>query len=592
MKSKFCYTILIYILSIVPSFFAQQKFYLDLNNRDNDIFTVTLIPEKLSDENRIFQFASTAPGTYQRMDIGKYVKSFKAYDQKGNEIETNHESLNQWSISNPAEVKKIIYEVEDTWDAEVDSNYIYRMCGSSIGDDNVLINGQCVFGYFHEMQSEPIEVKIYYPDDWLLGTALQLNDDGYYEAKNYDYIVDSPILLGKLTKDSMLISNTKVNIYTYSKTGLIKSSDILSSVEDVLNAVDDFTEGLPVDHYTFLFHFEDVTNGAWEHSYSSIYVYREDTLTNQLLSNIRDIVSHEFFHIVTPLNIHSELVEKFNFVNPVMSQHLWLYEGVTEWASDILLLRDSAISLENYLNKFQHKLSNADIYDKTISLTNLGVNSTELTNQYPNIYEKGAIVGGLLDIRLLELSNGKRGLREIINELSEKYGPDESFSEENFFNEFTDMTYPEIKDFIDKYIKGIESLPIGEYFEKLGITYSEEGFPDSSQLSLGLTMGYNGKFVIMSVSEDSPNFNTIKANDLIEKLDNEELTINNIQQVLTMINTTRRIGDTLQVTVLRDNILVDASLILTPKIIKHSFSINENASGEQIELRNSWSRNL
>ncbi|HSP87891.1 MAG TPA: PDZ domain-containing protein [Ignavibacteriaceae bacterium] len=591
MKIKFSSIPFLIIIVSVP-FFSQQRFHINLNNRENDLFTVTLIPENLSAENNIFQFASTAPGTYQRMDIGKYVKSFKAYDENESEIETKHESVNQWSISNPVKVKKIIYEVEDTWDAVVDSNYIHRMCGSTISDDNVLINGQCVFGYFHGMQSYPIVVKIDYPSDWMIGTALQLNDAGYYEAKSYDYIVDSPILLGKLTQDSIIISDTKVNVYTYSKTGLIKSSHILSSVTDVLNAVDDFTDGLPVDHYTFLFHFEDVTNGAWEHSYSSVYVYREDTLTNQFLNSIRDIVSHEFFHIVTPLNIHSELVEEFNFEKPVMSQHLWLYEGVTEWASDILLLRDSVTSLDEYLYKFQLKLANADNYDKSISLTTLGINSTELSNQYPNIYEKGAIVGALLDIRLLELSQGKQGLREVINKLSESYGPDESFSEENFFNEFADLTNPEIKYFFDNYIKGADPLPVKEYFEKLGIEYSEEGYPDSSQLSLGVSIGYNGKFIILNVGKESPNYNAIQAGDLIEKIEDDTLTLNNVQTILHRINTTKKIGERLKITILRDDKPFDVELILSPRRIKHSFSINENATKEQIELRNAWMRNL
>ena len=207
---------------------------------------------------------------------------------------------------------------------------------------------------------------------------LNLTIDGYYEAESYDQIVDSPILLGKLTKESTTVSKTNVDIYTYSKTGLIKSSDILESIEDILKAEDKFTEGLPVDHYTFLFHFEDMSAGAWEHNYSSEYVYREDTLSERLIQNIRSTVAHEFFHVVLPLNIHSELIEKFNFEKPVMSQHLWLYEGVTEWAANILELRDSLISLDDYLKVLQQKLTYADNFSDTISLTYLGVHSVDL----------------------------------------------------------------------------------------------------------------------------------------------------------------------------------------------------------------------
>ena len=44
-----------------------------------------------------------------------------------------------------------------------------------------------------------------------------------------------------------------------------------------------------------------------------------------------DNAAHEFFHIVTPLSIHSEEIQYFDFNQPKMSEHLWLYEGSTEY---------------------------------------------------------------------------------------------------------------------------------------------------------------------------------------------------------------------------------------------------------------------
>ena len=592
MKTKFSFILFLFLFSAIPSL-AQQKFYLDLNDRGNDIFTVTLLPQKLSEENRIYQFASTAPGTYERMDLGRFVRSFQAYDKDGNEIETKQESLNQWSISQPENVEKIIYEIEDTWDTPVDSDYVYRMGGSNIEDDNVLINGHCLFGYFHGMQSEPILVKIDYPDDWLAGTALKLNDDGYYEAETYDHIVDSPILLGNLTRESTTVSETKVDVFTYSKTGLIKSSDILGLIEDILKAEDDFTKGLPVDDYTFLFHFQDVSHGAWEHSYSSEYIYKEDSLTERLKQSIRETVAHEFFHIVTPLNIHSELVEKFNFEKPVMSQHLWLYEGVTEWASHILILRDSITTLEDYLNDLHRKIMYSDNFPDSISLTYLGVNAVDLHDQYINIYMKGAVVAALLDIRLLDLSNGERGLREVINELSHKYGPKKPFNEKTFFGDFTAMTYPEIADFFNRYVKGTEPLPLKEYYEKIGINYVKEGGYDSSQISLGIQVGFDGEnFIIAKVDDESPYSDILKAGDIIDKVDGEKLSMANVQKIFSQISKTHKIGDKIEMTVLRDDEPIDLELTLIARKNNHIFSVNENATEKEIELRNAWMRNL
>lgn len=582
---------ILYVFACV-NIFPQQEFHLDLTKVKDDLFHVVLYPEQLSEENNIYQFAATAPGTYQTMDMGRFVRSFKAFDENGNEIETENISTNQYLISDPLKVKKIEYSIDDTWGTHVDSNKIYLMCGSSIEESNVLINGQCVFGYFEGMQSEPIKVKINYPEDWSIGTALPKNKNGFYEAPTYDYIVDSPILLGKLSQDSIKINKTNIKIFTYSKTGLIKSSDLLLSIKDILKATSDFTNGLPVENYTFLFHFGINTAGAWEHSYSSEYIYREQPLTENFVDNIRSTIAHEFFHIVTPLNIHSELVEKFNFVKPVMSQHLWLYEGTTEWASDIMQLRDNLISLKDYLNELQKKLIITDLFDHNISLTELSRRSTELQDQYYNIYTKGAVVASLLDIRLLDLSNGKRGLREVINELSKKYGPHKSFSEKNFFDDFTKMTYPEISDFFKKYVEGTEELPLKEYFKKIGINYYEFRGYDSSNVFLGIQFGFKEpNLVVVEVDKNSPNSGIVLLGDILSKINGVKVTFGNAQKILSQLRE-KKVGAKVIMTVIRNDEEKNLTLELSAKPIKHVFEIDQNPSQKELQLRKAWLKNL
>ncbi len=581
-------TFLVLFSSII---YSQEKFIVRINTND-DLFHVDLFPDSLSSTNNIYQFAATAPGTYEALDIGRFVKTFKAYDNDGNEIPTQNISTNQWKLTNPQKIKKIEYTIEDTWDSKNDSETIYQMCGSNIEPDNSLINGECVFGYFKGLQTHPIKIKIECPENWRTGTALKLDPDGYYEAPTYDYVVDSPILTGILSEDSIKVGNAAIKIFTYSKTGAIKSDTLISSIKDILQAESQFTNGLPVDHYTFLFHLGSFNAGAWEHSYSSEYVLLENALDKLNLQNTRSIIAHEFFHVVTPLNIHSELVEKFNFVKPVMSRHLWLYEGTTEWAANILELRDSLISLEDYLNVIRRKILIMQGFNKNISLTELGVHSVEMPDQYPDIYNKGAVVSGLLDIRLLELSKGTKGLREVINELSKKYGPKQSFSEENFFDEFVNMTYPEIKDFIKDYIEGTEDLPIKDYYQKLGIDYYESKGLDSSKTSMGISLGVKGNhFVVSGVSENSPNKDEIIPGDMIFSFDGDELTFNNVGEKFREYQN-KSIGDTVKTVVVRNDKKVDINIILGPSERKYIFEINPTPSPGQLELRNAWMKNL
>jgi len=452
------------------------KFNINLNDRSEDTFKVTVTAPKLTVENNIFQFASTAPGTYQVMDIGRFVRSFIALDKKGRLLKTVNISTNQFKLLQPEKVHTIIYEIAETYDNFVDEHPIYPMAGTSIEDNHALINGQAVFGYFKGMQSRPVNIKIDYPSDWIVGTALKLNEDGTYSANNYDQVVDSPILLGNITKASTNVEGTVVDIYTYSENGLVKSSQVLKSMEGMLTSASKFLGGLPVNHYTFLIHLEQNTlnpKGAWEHSYSSEYTLSEKPW-DQMEQGFKDTAAHEFFHVVTPLNIHSEVIQKFNFIKPVPSRHLWLYEGTTEWASHMMLFRSGEKTLDDYLTVLRRKsYISKNYFDIDYSLQDISLNSytVEGAKQYPNVYMKGALVAGLLDIKILELSNGEKGLIDVIKALAKKYGPNKPFGDATFYDEFTAFTYPEIGEFLDLYVKKATPLPLKEYYQKIGIKY-------------------------------------------------------------------------------------------------------------------------
>lgn len=508
-------------------------YVVDLTDRADDLFDVTLYVDNLGPENAVYQFASTAPGTYQVMDIGRYVRSFSAFDESDAAIPVEQITVNQWRISAPDRVRRIEYSVAETWDTPVEENNIYRMCGTSIEADHALINGQGVFGYPTGMQDRPLRITIERPDTWMIGTALSTNSAGDYLADDYDHVVDSPLLMGRLSKASLDVRGTTVDIFTYSVTDYVKSSAILDAVEGILHSAGDFLVELPVDRYTFLFHFEDATVGAWEHSYSSSYVYAESFFDHAIQASIPDVAAHEFFHIVTPLNIHSEIIEQFNFVTPVASEHLWLYEGTTEWAAHAMQLRSGLITLDEYLDRIEQKLRIDDNYDETYSLSKLALTSFEPggQKQYGNIYMRGALVAGLLDIRLLELSGGSRGLREVLLELSKMYGKDRAFDEASFIDHFTEMTYPQIGDFFRDYVRDAKPLPIAEYYGKLGVSYQPEMKTGERVAATGVTIGFNGtSFAIGQVSGMAEECG-YKVDDEIVSVNDEPLTVSNYQQV-------------------------------------------------------------
>lgn len=486
MPARNVYAALALVLGLTGTAAAQQSpigYAIDLTDRADDRFKVTAWVSGLTADNAVYQFAATAPGTYQVMNIGRFVRSFEAFDAAGKPVPVEQVSVNQWKLGDAPRVRTIRYSIAETWDTKVDRHQVYLMCGTSMEQDHVLINPHAVIGYPTGMQARPVRLRIRYPASWKVGTALQRDRGGAYLADDYDHLVDSPILLGRLTEARTRVTGVPVEIFTYSKTDRIKSAQLLEAMDEMLQAAGRFLGKLPVERYAFLYHFDDRPAGAWEHSLSSEYVLQEGEFTDSVGRYVTDIAAHEFFHIVTPLNIHSEIIEHFNFVTPVPSQHLWLYEGTTEWAAHAMQLRSGLKSPEEYLKKIIQKMQiDRANFDSTYSLRELSLTSYSDSGQaqYGNIYMRGALTAGLLDIRLLELSGGTRGLQDLIADLTRKYGKHRSFPEATLVDTLVAMTYPGIRHFFDRYVWESQRLPIAEYYGRIGIRLVEA--PDGTPL--------------------------------------------------------------------------------------------------------------
>jgi predicted metalloprotease with PDZ domain len=566
--------------------------------KSTDEFQVALkLPKKLKKDQAIYQFASTAPGTYQVMDMGRFVRNFQALDAKGQPLEAKQISTNQWQLAQPDKTREIRYTIAETWDTPVNEHRIYRMCGSSLEADHALLNGQTILGYPQGMQNQPLKLKINYPSGWKAGSALTPDAQGYYHAKDYDQAVDSPILLGRLTEATTKLGDAEVALYCYSKTDQIKAEPLLADMQKMLNAAQSFLVQLPVKRYAFLYHFEDQSQGAWEHSYSSEYTLREQPLTPEYAQSITDMAAHEFFHIVTPLNIHSEIIEHFNFVQPTGSQHLWLYEGTTEWAAHMMQLRGGLITLDNYLNTLHDKVAYDHLRaDTTYSLKKLGLNSftDEGQQQYGNIYQRGAMTAALLDLRLLELSGGKRGLREVLLELAKQYGPSKPISEQQFFDDFTKATYPEIRDFFTRYVENAEPLPLQEYYGKVGIRYDAALATGRKLGSLG-TNGYGMQAAGLTFTQVSSVLQAcgVAQGDQLVAFNGQALKPETIRATFAAMQAVPPATD-VELTIRHEGTekKIRCRTVERPEIKRYNFALNPQATPQQLALRQAWLKNL
>jgi predicted metalloprotease with PDZ domain len=190
------------LLLAAPAAAQPLRYTVDLADRVGHTFGVTLDVDSLpsaATAGGIFQFAATAPGTYQVMNVGRFVRRFEALDAAGRPIAAERVSTNQWRVADPRRVRRIRYTIKATRDTTVAEHPIYEMCGSALRATYAMINGQAVFGFPKGMQAAPLSVRLTnQPAGWTIATALR-SSAGRFRADDYDHLVDSPLLLGRLT---------------------------------------------------------------------------------------------------------------------------------------------------------------------------------------------------------------------------------------------------------------------------------------------------------------------------------------------------------------------------------------------------------
>lgn len=578
----------------------QIIYNINVQNSEDDLFHVTVLTSHLTEKNGIYNFAATAPGTYHQLDFGRFVKTFKAFDENGNELPTKNISTNMWEIEDVLRLSKIEYDIEDTFDSEIKKNQPAPMCGSGIDEDFIAINTFAILGYFEGLQSFPVKLKVEYNSDWIIGTSLISDENGYYTADTYDRLADSPILMGELTVATTKVGEIGVEVYVFAIDTALYAQKILILADDVLQSSKGFVGYAPVENYKFLMLLlseeyydtnELMGGGALEHSYSSLYV---QSATENDLPRLRSTMAHEFMHILTPINLCSEIIHNYNFAVPTASEHIWLYEGVTEWVSDIMQLRSGLITTEEYLNQFSRKLRINDGFDPNISLSkmSLEVYIDSVKPLFFNFYNRGAATAALLDIRLLELSNGKRGLREVYLTLLERYGKDRPFPEDKFLDIFVEMTYPEIEDFINNYIRGSKPLPFVEYMAMLGFSYTKENFSKDTRPTIGINISENeeGELFLISVNNDAQKFG-LTAGDILIKVFGEEINIKTAREVLLKLDD-MGVGDPYEMVVRRGEKEITLTGELLQRKTRHIFEEMEELTPKQQTMRESWVKNL
>lgn len=607
----------------------QYEYTLDLTVVKDDQVKVVLIPPKIKDSETTFYMPKIIPGTYSVADYGRFVQDFKAFDKKGRELTVEKTSTNSWKISKSNKLAKVTYWVKDSYDSDVEGAAIFEPAGTNIEEGkNFVINSAGFFGYFENMTRAPFKFNVVRDSDMYGSTGLIATSTGLpldqslgleevkpevsnakvdtYLTESYDHLIDNPLMYCEPDTSIINVAGAEILISAYSPGEVVKSEEIKGAIEQILMAQKEYLGGkLPVDKYAFICYFTErpVTSiGALEHSYSSLYSMRNQPI-NTMIRLFNRFAAHEFFHIVTPLNIHSQEIHQFDFNEPKMSKHLWLYEGITEFFAGNVQVKYGIMSQDQYLGVLQNKMVAASTrFNDTLAFTDLSKYTLDkYPDEYGNVYQKGALIGMCLDLKLRSLSDGKYGVQNMMADLAEKFGKDQAFNDEELFDIITEMTYPEIRAFFSTYVEGNTPLPYSKMLALAGVDYvpSEKRMEISMGVPQG-AFGYNPEKKRLFIA-DPERLNAfgkafgLKNGDVLVGINGKEIPLSGIGAFFQGIRAEMEVGNEFTYTVLRqaeDGAEVEVDL--TTEIVeveveyKHILSLNEEPTEAQLAVRNGW----
>ena len=591
--------------------------FIDLTSVTDDKVPVTIDPGIITQEKVTFRLPKVVQGTYTVSNFGSYIEGFKAFDYKGAEIPVFKLDDNSWTISNANNLDNITYWVNDTYDQEIvggiGQKVPFSPAGTNIEPDNYVLNLHGFVGYFDSLKKNQYKLDVKAPATFERRSALQETDvksgpDGTtitasYFAPRYFDITDNPMMYGKLDVDEFMVGDIKIVLSVYSPNKKHSASSIKDAMSKMMTAqkeyLGDINSTARYDIYLYLSSMEEGAPkgfGALEHHTSTVVVFPEDTPLDALTQSMTDVVSHEFFHIVSPLSVHSEDIHYFDYNNPTFSKHLWMYEGVTEYFANHFQINKGLITEDEFFTRIMNKIKMASAMDDTMSFTVMSENvlNQPYSRNYLNVYQKGALIGMCLDILIREESNGNRGILTLMKELSMKYGKNKPFEDDKLIDEITAMTYPSIGEFFKKHVVGTSPIDYNKFFEKVGLTLLE------SKVKTNYIQN-DGRFIFAPNIETGTiaftemvgnnsfwNEQGVKAGDDIVEVNGVKLTFQNAQQVLTEMYMWQP-GKNINVKLNRNgeevviNTETTQSYTLGKKLVA-----SDSATDKQNKLRNAW----
>ncbi len=557
--------------------------YFEVNMTLNDIEKIDALNKK---DFVDFKMPVWTPGSYLVREYAKNVESVKVSDGK-KDLKFDKISKNTWRVYGKNSKIIISYKVY---------SYELSVRNSFLDDSHGYLNGASMFLYVPELKMSPSVLTIKPYKNWnTISTGLKKvsEKDFTYFSPDFDILVDSPIEIGTHKVLNFKALGIPHAIALYSNAPLLVDEKLtVETFKKVTEAAASVVGEHPCEDYTFIIHQLPGIGGGLEHLNSTTCQTSPSAYMNEgTMKNSMSLIAHEYFHLWNVKRIRPIALGPFDYENENYTHMLWVSEGITSFYEDNILLRAGIYTPDDYIKREQIAISGIEnqagntvqpvaeaSWDAWIKYYRPNENSRNSTISY---YDKGGVLGALLNLYILGETEGQKSLDDVFRYLWKEYYKKQNrgFKDEEFQKACELVSGKNMDSFFDKYVWKAEPINYNEYYKYVGMTLNKE--IDTNTPFLGVSI-VNGR--ISSVQKGTSAYDGgLNVND-------EILEINGMRTMNpTAVISDKKVGDKVSVKVKRfgQEFTYDVVLKANPAI-KFKLEKVQNPTSEQDALYKKW----
>ena len=251
----------------------------------------------------------------------------------------------------------------------------------------------------------------------------------------------------------------------------------------------------------------------------------------------------------------------FDYENENYTRLLWVAEGFTSFYQEYILRKAGFRTPEVYLDMLANQISGVEnkpgnrvqsvaeaSWDAWIKYYRPNENSLNSTISY---YDKGAVIGGIINLIILANTKGQRSLDDVMRLLYNDYYKKQKrgFSDEEFQKACEQVAGLSLTDFFQKHIYGTEPIDYNRYLRPVGLTITDQNANNNTPF-LGANTSVN-PWVLVSVVRDSPAAVAgLSPGDEIVQINEQVRPFGGLESWLA----SKKVGDTVVFTIKRDGL--------------------------------------